>query len=209
MVADPLIPDALLRVAVLASGSGSNLQAIIDRCADRTIPAQVVLVMSNNSGAFALERARQAGIAAVHWSEKKAGSPEAFADGLLAMLRQAQVDLIVLAGYMKLIPPAIIEAYAGRILNIHPALLPKFGGSGLYGIHVHEAVLAAGETESGATVHFVDAQYDHGAIFLQRRVPVHPDDTPETLRERVLAVEHEILPEAIGRFAREHGRMRR
>jgi phosphoribosylglycinamide formyltransferase-1 len=209
MVPDPQGPETLLRVAVLASGSGSNLQAIIDRCAAGAIPAQVVLVMSNNSGAFALERARQAGIAAVHWSGKKAGSPEAFVDGLLAMLRQAQVDLIVLAGYMKLVPPAIIEAYAGRILNIHPALLPKFGGSGLYGIHVHEAVLAAREAESGATVHLVDAQYDHGAILLQRRVPVHPDDTPETLRDRVLAIEHEILPEAIGRFAREHGRMRR
>ena len=190
-----------LRVAVLASGSGSNLQAIIDRCADGSIAATVVLVMSNNRNAFALERATKAGIRAIHWSEKKAGSPEAFAEGLLELMRAERVDLVVLAGYMKLVPKPVVDTYKGRMLNIHPALLPKYGGKGFYGIHVHEAVLAAGDTESGATVHLVDPEYDRGPIILQERVPVKPGDTPETLRDRVLELEHRLLPEAIAMMA--------
>jgi phosphoribosylglycinamide formyltransferase-1 len=190
-----------LRIGVLASGSGSNLQAILDRCADGSIEAEVAVVISNNRKAYALERARNAGVEAVHWSEKKAGDPEVFANGLLDILRTARVDLVVLAGYMKLVPPRVVTAFEGRMLNIHPALLPKFGGKGYYGMRVHEAVLEAGETESGATVHFVDAQYDHGAVLLQRKVPVLPDDTPETLRERVLEVEHQLFPDAIAKFA--------
>ncbi len=192
-----------LRVGVMASGSGTNLQAILDRSAAGRLEAEVVVVISNNRKAQALERARQAGVRAVHWSVKAAGSPERFTERLLEILEEAGVELVVLAGYMKLVPEAVVRAYQGRMLNTHPALLPKFGGQGFYGMRVHEAVLSAGEAESGATVHFVDAEYDHGPIFLQRRVPVHPDDTPESLRDRVLAVEHEILPEAIARFARE------
>lgn len=197
-----------LRVAVMASGSGTNLQSILDCCADGRLPALVVVVISNNRNALALERARKAGVEAVHWSEKKAGSPEAFVDGLLGILKSAQTDLVVLAGYMKLIPLEVVRAYKGRMLNIHPALLPKFGGKGFYGMRVHEAVVAAGDTESGATVHFVDAEYDRGPTFLQRTVPVLPGDTPETLRDRVLAVEHELLPDAIAKFAAEYRRDR-
>lgn len=192
-----------LRVGVMVSGSGTNLQAILDLSAAGRLDAEVVVVISNNRKAQALERARRAGVRAVHWSVKVAGAPERFAEGLLDIFSEAGVDLVVLAGYMKLVPESVVRAYEGRMLNTHPALLPKFGGPGFYGMRVHEAVLSAGETESGATVHFVDAEYDHGPIFLQRRVPVHPDDSPESLRDRVLAVEHEILPEAIARFARE------
>lgn len=197
---------APLRLAVLASGSGTNLQAIIDEIASGRLNARVVVVISNNSDSFALERARKVGIRAVHWSEKKAGSTEAFVQGLLEVLRQAQVELIVLAGYMKLVPNEVVSAFPERMINIHPALLPKFGGPGFYGMRVHEAVLAAGEKESGASVHFVDTEYDHGAILMQRRVPVHPDDTPERLRDRVLAIEHELLPAAIAKFEKEHRR---
>jgi len=198
-------PD-LLRVAVMASGSGTNLQSILDRCRDGRLKAVVCVVISNNSDSYALERARREGVETVHWSEKKAGSAKAFADGLLAILRRTGADLIVLAGYMKLVPIEVVAAYQGRILNIHPALLPKYGGKGFYGIKVHEAVLAAGDTESGATVHFVDAEYDRGPAFLQRTVPVLPGDTPDTLRERVLAVEHELLPDAIAKFAEHYQR---
>ena len=196
----------LLRVAVMASGSGTNLQSILDRCADGSLPAEVVVVISNNRNAVALERARKSGVDAVHWSEKKAGSPEAFTDGLLDILQRAGTDLVVLAGYMKLVPPQVVAAYGGRMLNIHPALLPKFGGQGFYGMRVHEAVIAAGETESGATVHIVDAEYDRGPTFLQRAIPVLPDDTPESLRTRVLAVEHKLLPDAIAKFAVQYKR---
>jgi phosphoribosylglycinamide formyltransferase-1 len=198
MATDPL------RIGVLASGSGTNLQAILDRCQDGTLNAVVAVVISNNRKAYALERARQAGVEAAHWSEKKAGSPEAFVDGLLDILRLARVDLVVLAGYMKLVPRPVVDAYQGRMLNIHPALLPKFGGKGYYGMRVHEAVLAAGEKESGATVHLVDAEYDRGGVFLQRTVPVLPGDTPESLRDRVLAVEHELFPQAIAKFAKDY-----
>jgi phosphoribosylglycinamide formyltransferase 1 len=198
--------SAPLRLAVLASGSGTNLQAILDEIASGRLNAKVVVVISNNSEAFALERARKVGIRAVHWSEKKAGSAEAFVQGLLEVLRQAQAEFIVLAGYMKLVPREVVSAFPGRMINIHPALLPKFGGPGFYGIRVHEAVLAAGDRESGASVHFVDTEYDHGAILMQRTVPVFPDDTPERLRDRVLEAEHELLPAAIAKFEKDYRR---
>ena len=193
-----------LRVGVLASGSGTNLQAILDRISSEELDADVVVVISNNSESFALERARKAGIEAIHWSERKAGSPEQFVQGMLSILRTARLGLVVLAGYMKLLPKEVVSAFPGQIINIHPALLPKFGGPGFYGMRVHEAVIAAGEKESGATVHFVDTEYDHGAILMQQTVPVLGDDTPERLRERVLAVEHDLLPAAIAKFAREY-----
>jgi len=190
-----------LRIGVLVSGTGTNLQAILDRIAEGRLEAAVVLVVSNNSTSGALERAQKAGIKAVHWSEKGAGSVERFAEELIAMLKAAGVELVVLAGYMKLVPETVVAAFPGRMINIHPALLPKFGGKGYYGTRVHEAVLEAGETESGATVHFVDKEYDRGPILMQRKIPVRPEDTPETLRARVLAVEHELLPDAIAHFA--------
>lgn len=193
-----------LRIAVLASGSGTNLQAVLDGSSSGALAAEVVVVISNNSDSQALVRARNAGITAVHWSEKKAGSPEQFAAGMLEIVQAARADLIVLAGYMKLVPAEVVRAFRGRIINIHPALLPKYGGPGYYGMRVHQAVIAAGEKQSGATVHFVDAEYDHGPILMQREVPVLPNDTPETLRERVLALEHELLPAAIAKFILEH-----
>jgi phosphoribosylglycinamide formyltransferase-1 len=197
------MPTSPLRIAVLASGSGSNFQAIVDKIASGQLNARVMVLICNNRNAFALERARQAGIRAEHWSETLAGSRPEFVEGLLRMLKECKVELIVLAGYMKLLPEEVVREYAGRIINIHPALLPKFGGQGMYGMFVHEAVIAAKESESGATVHFVDTEYDRGPIFLQRRVAVIPDDTPELLRERVLKAEHELLPEAIAKFAAE------
>lgn len=197
------MPNTPLRIAVLASGSGTNFQAIVDKIASGELNARVMVLICNNRNAFVLERARQAGIRAEHWSETLAGSRQVFVDGLLRILKECKVELIVLAGYMKLLPEEVVREYSGRIINIHPALLPKFGGQGMYGIFVHEAVIAAKESESGATVHFVDAEYDRGPIFLQRRVVVMPDDTPDLLRERVLKAEHELLPEAIAKFAAE------
>ncbi|MBI5869193.1 MAG: phosphoribosylglycinamide formyltransferase [candidate division Zixibacteria bacterium] len=190
-----------LRLAILASGSGTNLQAVLDQIAEGKLAADVAVVISNNSDSQALERARKVGIEAVHWSEKKAGSPAQFSSGLLEMLQHHRIDLVVLAGYMKLVPIEVVRAFHGRIINIHPALLPKYGGPGFYGMRVHEAVIAAGEKQSGATVHFVDAEYDHGSVLMQREVPVLPNDTPATLRDRILAVEHELLPAAIAEFA--------
>ncbi|MHB9031171.1 MAG: phosphoribosylglycinamide formyltransferase [Candidatus Latescibacterota bacterium] len=195
-----------LRLGVLASGGGSNLQSIIDRSLDGSLSAQVVVVISNNSGAGALERARKHGIAALHISAVTEGSPESADGRIVEELTARSVDLVVLAGYMKRVGPALLGAFAGRIINIHPALLPRFGGEGMYGMHVHEAVIASGETESGPTVHLVDSRYDHGEILAQRRAPVLPGDTPETLQKRVLAVEHELLPRAIQDLAERWGK---
>lgn len=197
------MPNSPIRIAVLASGSGTNFQAIVDKIASGKLNARVMVLICNNRNAFVLERARQVGIRAEHWSETLAGSRKEFVEGLLRTLRESKVELIVLAGYMKLLPEEVVREYHGRILNIHPALLPKFGGQGMYGMFVHEAVIAAQESESGATIHFVDAEYDRGPVFLQRTVPVLPSDTPESLRERVLKLEHELLPEAIAKFAAE------
>lgn len=197
------MPNTPLRIAVLASGSGTNFQAIVDKIASGGLNARVMVLICNNRNAYVLERARQAGIRAEHWSETAAGSRPTFVAGLLRILKESKVELIVLAGYMKLLPEEVVKEYQGRILNIHPALLPKHGGQGMYGMFVHEAVIAAKDTESGATIHFVDTEYDRGPIFLQRTVPVLPGDSPETLRERVLKLEHELLPEAIAKFAAE------
>jgi phosphoribosylglycinamide formyltransferase-1 len=192
----------MLNIAVLGSGRGSNFEAILNAVDEGRLPgARVGLVLSNNSTAGILEIARAHAIPAVHLSEKQCASPEAFVDALLAELRAHETGVIVLAGYMKRLPAQVVAAYRHRIINVHPALLPDFGGQGFFGIHVHEAVLTAGRTESGATVHIVDDQYDHGAIVLQEKVPVLPDDTPATLAARVLKVEHRILPEAIRLFA--------
>jgi phosphoribosylglycinamide formyltransferase 1 len=177
-----------VRVAVLASGGGTNLQALLDACGPAA-PARVTRVVSNRADAGALERARAAGIPAVVLRDP------ADAAELLAALGDA--DLVVLAGYLKLIPAAAVARFPRRMINIHPALLPAFGGPGMYGHRVHAAVLASGATESGATVHYVDEQYDRGPIIAQRTVPVLPGDTAETLAARVLAVEHELLPQVV------------
>jgi phosphoribosylglycinamide formyltransferase-1 len=192
----------MLNIAVLGSGRGSNFEAILNAVkAGFLHGARIGMVLSNNSTAGILEIARAHAIPAVHLSEKQCASEEAFADALLAALRAHDTGLIVLAGYMKRLPARVVATYRHRIINVHPALLPDFGGQGMYGVHVHEAVLAAHRTVSGATVHMVDNEYDHGAIVLQEKVPVLPDDTPASLAARVLQVEHRILPEAIRLFA--------
>ena len=181
------------RLAVLASGRGSNLQAIIEHFENlaRERVAKVVLVASNRPDSPALIRAATASI--------DISSFDAGDDGteLLDLLRKFRVDLVVLAGYLKRIPPAVVAEYSGRIMNIHPALLPDFGGEGMYGARVHEAVIASGARESGVTVHMVDDDYDRGPIVAQWRVPVEKSDTPETLAARVLAVEHVVYPRVI------------
>jgi formyltetrahydrofolate-dependent phosphoribosylglycinamide formyltransferase len=182
-----------VRVAVLASGDGTNLQVLLDTLGPDA-PAHVVRVVTNRADAGALERARQAGVPTTVLRDA------ADAAELLAAL--ADADLVVLAGYLKLVPQAAVTRFRHRLINIHPALLPDFGGPGMYGRRVHEAVLASGATVSGATVHYVDEQYDRGPIIAQRRVPVRPDDTPDTLAARVLDVEHELLPEVVIDLAR-------
>jgi len=184
-----------MRVGVCVSGGGSNLEALI-RALGPGAPAQVVLVLSNTPQAGGLERARRHGIATGVLADHRDGAE------WLRHLEEARVDLVVLAGFLKLVPPVVIEKYRGRIINIHPALLPEFGGEGMYGLRVHEAVLAAGRRESGATVHLVDEAYDRGTILAQARVPVLPDDTPERLGARVLDIEHQLLPAVVLAAAR-------
>ncbi len=189
------------RLGFLASGRGSNLQAIIDACATGRIAARPVLVISNNRAAGALERAAAAGLATLHLSSATHPGPGALDAAIRDALAAHGVELVVLAGYMKKLGPLTVAAYAGRIVNIHPGLLPKYGGQGMYGMHVHEAVLAAGDRESGATVHLVDGEYDRGPILAQAHVPVLPGDTPETLAGRVLGVEHALYVATLARIA--------
>jgi phosphoribosylglycinamide formyltransferase/phosphoribosylglycinamide formyltransferase-1 len=179
-----------MRLAVAVSGRGSNLEALLQALGPGSA-ARVVVVLSNRADAGGLARAAAHGVpaAVLH-------TPSDPAEWLDLLARHA-VDLIVLAGYLKLVPAGVIERYRGRIVNIHPALLPAFGGAGMYGRHVHEAVLASGASESGATVHLVDEVYDRGAVLAQARVPVLPGDTPERLAARVLEVEHRLLPAVV------------
>jgi formyltetrahydrofolate-dependent phosphoribosylglycinamide formyltransferase len=183
----------MTRVAVLASGSGSNLQAILDhqQALGGTASARVVLVASDQPDAGALDRARAAGIAALYLDRT------ARTTGLSAILETHRIELVVLAGYLRLVPADVVSHYRGRILNVHPALLPAFGGPGMYGDRVHEAVIASGERLTGPTVHFVDERYDEGPIIAQFPIRVHPEDTPESLARRVLLIEHQLYPRVI------------
>lgn len=191
-----------VNLAVFISGGGSNLQSLMDASARGDLSAKVVLVVSSKRKAFGLERANKAGIESFVFRQQGYDSPDEAAKALMAELASRRVDYIALAGYLKLVPNEIIRAYAGRITNVHPALLPKYGGKGMYGHHVHEAVLAAGDRESGPTVHLVDEIYDHGRILGQIRVPVLPDDTPDTLAARVLEQEHKLYPEVLEKLIR-------
>ncbi len=190
-----------MNIAVFASGRGSNFQSILSAIHNGTLPARISLVLSNNSGAGALDIARTNKIPAIHCSQRQFPSEEAFEDTLLRQLEDHGAEFIALAGYMKKLGRRTIQQYRNRISNIHPALLPAFGGKGMYGIHVHEAVLASGAKQSGATVHLVDEEYDRGPIVMQKTVEVRSDDTPETLAARVLVIEHEIYPQALKAFA--------
>jgi len=187
------VTDQPVRVAVLVSGGGTNLQALLDALHDSPL-ARVARVISNRPDAGALERARRATVPATVLRD--ANDPTE----LLAALRDAH--LVVLAGYMKLVPAPVVARFRGRMINIHPALLPDFGGPGMYGQRVHEAVLASGAKESGATVHFVDEAFDRGAIIAQEKVRVEPGDTPDTLSARVLEAEHRLLPRVVLELAR-------
>ncbi len=193
----------MLKVVVMVSGGGTNLQAILDAIDSGKITnAQVTAVISNNPGAYALERAGQHGIEAVCISPKTFSDREAFNQALLEKVKEYAPDLIVLAGFLVTIPPAMIQEYRGKIINIHPSLIPSFCGVGYYGLKVHEAALARGVKITGATVHYVDEGVDSGPIILQKAVEVKEGDTPEILQRRVMEeAEWKILPEAINRIA--------
>lgn len=193
----------MLRVAVMVSGGGTNLQAIIDRMQDHTITnAELAVVISNNYGVKALERAKTAGVPAVCVSPKDYPDRPTFNQALLDTVNAYQVDLIVLAGFLVVIPEMMIEQYENRIINIHPSLIPAFCGTGYYGLKVHEAALARGVRVSGATVHFVDKGTDTGPILLQKAVEVQPGDTPEVLQRRIMEqAEWKLLPQAIDLIA--------
>ncbi len=198
-----------IRVAVFASGRGSNFQTIHQVLSSMEHPpAEVILCVSNNPNPGAFEFARGVGIKTVRLSPKMFDDETDYDHALLSALRDHRVDMIVLAGYMRQLPSAVVKAYKGRILNIHPALLPKFGGKGMYGLHVHEAVLAAGESVTGPTVHIVDEEYDSGPIVAQEEVAVNAGDTPEILAARVLAAEHRLYPRVVAELAEKLARER-
>lgn len=183
----------LKRLAVLASHRGSNFQAILDAIKGGRLAARVTLAISNNSQSEALTRANRAGIPTLHLSGKTHPEPEALDQAMAEALIAARADYVVTAGYMKKLGPNTLTEFQGRIINIHPSLLPKHGGQGMYGMRIHEAVIAAGDRESGLTVHMVDGEYDTGPILKQKVVPVLQGDTPETLATRIIAEEHELL----------------
>ncbi len=193
----------MLRIAVLVSGGGTNLQAIIDAIADgRITNSEIVRVISSKKEAYALKRAEAAGIESAVVSKKDYASPEEFNAALMAAIDSAAPDLIVLAGYLTVLPAALAEAYENKIINIHPSLIPSFCGVGYYGLRVHEEALKRGVKLTGATVHFVDAGCDSGPIILQKAVAVKYGDTPEVLQKRVMEeAEWQILPEAIDLIA--------
>ena len=188
-----------MKIAVFVSGGGTNLQAIIDNTKDGILKdIEIVLVLSSSKDAYALERAANNGIKAVVVSKKDFDSIEAWDEAVVAAVDESGAELIVLAGYLSLMGPKVVAKYSNRIINIHPALIPSFCGAGMYGIRPHQAALAKGVKVSGATVHFVNENYDEGPILLQKAVDVLPDDTPETLQRRIMEqCEWKILPQAI------------
>jgi phosphoribosylglycinamide formyltransferase-1 len=183
----------LKKLGVLASHRGSNFQAILDACSDGRLMATVVIAISNNSRSEALVRAHRSGIATQHISAVTHPSEMLRDNAIKRALEDAGVDLVVTAGYMKKLGPKTLKQFEGRIINVHPSLLPKYGGQGMHGDRVHRAVLANGDAESGLTVHLVDSEYDTGPILSQRRVPVLPNDSVETLAGRIIKEEHDLL----------------
>jgi phosphoribosylglycinamide formyltransferase 1 len=190
-----------MNIAVLASGEGTTLQAVLDACASGRLQARVALVISNNEAAGALRRARGAAVPTRHLSVATAGGRVPLDQALSATLQEFATDLVLLAGYMQRLGPVTLAAFAGRIINTHPALLPEFGGQGMFGSNVHRAVLAAGRRISGATVHWADADYDTGAVIAQVRVPVESGDSAETLAARVQAAERELVVDVLAAAA--------
>jgi len=200
----------MINLAAFASGRGSNFSAILNYLLEHSIPARYVLVVSDRSHPPVADLALAKGIPFLHLNPMAFPEPEEYVTRLIGELDSHSVEWITLAGYLKLIPSAVVEHFRGRMLNIHPALLPLFGGPGMYGEHVHRAVIESGMKVSGATVHIVDEEFDRGPIVVQETVPVHFEDTPETLAQRVLEVEHRIYPRAVELAAfdkiRIHGR---
>lgn len=200
----------MVRAAVLVSGGGTNLQAIIDAKRAGKIPsAELALVVASNASAYALTRAENAGIAHAVLRKEKGEAPENYGERLLALLRENAIDVVVLAGFLTILPENVIHAYDHRILNIHPSLIPSFCGDGFYGLHVHEAALKRGVKVTGATVHFVNEITDGGDIIAQKAVEVLPGDTPETLQRRVMEqAEWILLPQALEQVAGEIAKKR-
>lgn len=199
-----------MNIAVFSSHEGSDLQAIMDACRSGAVNARVCCVISNNRDSHALERARKCAVPAYHFSARVIEDPTELETAILNTLIENRTDIIFLAGYLKKLGSCILSHFQDRVFNIHPSLLPKYGGKGMYGIHVHTAVVQAGEQETGITVHRVNAEYDDGQIIAQQRVPVLPDDTPECLAARVLTAEHKFLVDTLGVIIDEmkrHGRM--
>lgn len=182
-----------MRLGFLASHGGTNLQAVLDACANGELTATPAVLVTNNRGAHCITRARSAGVAVHVLNGVTHPEPDALDAAMLDALRSSGCEWIVLAGYMKKIGPRVLEAFAGKMINIHPALLPRHGGKGMYGMNVHRAVIEAGDVVSGATVHLVDGEYDEGPVLAQAEVSVLPGDTPETLAARVLKTEHQLL----------------
>ncbi len=189
-----------MNLGFFASHNGSNMQAIIDACRSGEIKANPALVISNNGDSGAVARAKKEQIPYSVLNARTHASPETLDNAMLNALRQHEVQLIILAGYMKKIGEKILKDYKGRIINIHPALLPKYGGKGMYGSRVHEAVLKAGEKETGVTIHIIDEEYDTGPIIAQTTIPVTDDDTVDSLSKRVLDREHRFLVETVGKI---------
>lgn len=192
------------KIAVMFSGNGTDFQALIDGEKAGAFDGKIVVAVTSNGKAYGIERARAAGIPCYVKRKADYESEEARDADVARVLDEYGVELVVLAGYLGILTSAILDKYRGRVINIHPALLPKFGGKGMYGMHVHEAVIAAGEKKSGATVHYSDGGIDTGAIILQRELDVLPDDTPETLQKRILeTIEHPLLVEAVALLCRD------
>ena len=191
-----------LRLAILVSGSGTTLQAIIDAIRKKELrDAEIAVVVSNKPDITALERAKKAEIETLVMNPKDFPERSLWCSAMAKEVKKRHVDLVCLAGFLQKLEPCFVRSFPGQIINTHPALLPKFGGAGMYGLHVHEAVLKAGETETGCTLHAVDEEYDHGAILAQVKVPVRPGDTPQTLAERVQAEERKLYPQVIQQIA--------
>jgi len=191
----------MLRIGVLASHQGTNFQAVVDACQQGRIRAHVALLICNNSNAPVMTRARRSGIPTVHLSSITHPSPDLLDESMNNHLTEENIDLVVLAGYMKKLAPRVLDAYRDRIINVHPSLLPHHGGPGFYGSRVHKAVIEAGDSETGATVHLVNSEYDMGKTLMQEKITVEVDDTPESLAERLHPIEHKLLIEVIQQFA--------
>lgn len=191
----------MLRIGVLASHQGTNFQAVANACQQGRVHANVALLICNNSDAPVMARARKSGIPTVHLSSLTHPSSDLLDESMHNHLAEENIDLVVLAGYMKKLGPRVLDAYRDRIINVHPSLLPRHGGPGFYGSRVHKAVIEAGDSETGATVHLVNSEYDMGKTLMQEKITVEVDDTPDSLAERLHPIEHQLLIEVIQQFA--------